>query len=85
MLRRDSDEAAPAALPRLTGWRIGVVTSAANPKLAVFFGAGLAGMLFGHGFAPVGLSPGGAALGLLLQLALIGGLVWLGLRMLRRY
>lgn len=37
LLRRDSDEAAPAALPRLTGWRIGVVTSAANPKLAVFF------------------------------------------------
>jgi threonine/homoserine/homoserine lactone efflux protein len=36
LLRRDSDEA-PAALPRLTGWRIGVVTSAANPKLAVFF------------------------------------------------
>lgn len=36
LLRRDSDEA-PAPLPRLTGWRIGVVTSAANPKLAVFF------------------------------------------------
>jgi threonine/homoserine/homoserine lactone efflux protein len=36
LLRRDSDDA-PAPLPRLTGWRIGVVTSAANPKLAVFF------------------------------------------------
>ena len=36
LLRRDSDEA-PAPLRRLTGWRIGVVTSAANPKLAVFF------------------------------------------------
>jgi threonine/homoserine/homoserine lactone efflux protein len=36
LLRRDSDDA-PTPLPRLTGWRIGVVTSAANPKLAVFF------------------------------------------------
>jgi threonine/homoserine/homoserine lactone efflux protein len=36
LLHRDSDEQ-PAALPRLTGWRIGLVTSAANPKLAVFF------------------------------------------------
>jgi hypothetical protein len=53
--------------------------------LGGFVGAGLAGMLFGHGFAPIGLSPGGAALGLLLQLALIGGLVWWGLRLFRRY
>lgn len=52
--------------------------------LGGFMGAGLAGLLFGHGFAPVGLSPGGAALGLMLQLALIGALVWVGLRLLRR-
>jgi predicted lipid-binding transport protein (Tim44 family) len=50
--------------------------------LGGFMGAGLAGMLFGHGFAPVG--GGGAALGLLLQLALIGGLVYFGMRLLRR-
>jgi len=36
LLRRDSADQ-PAPLPRLTGWRIGLVTSAANPKLAVFF------------------------------------------------
>lgn len=36
LLRHDSDEQ-PLALPRLTGWRIGLLTSAANPKLAVFF------------------------------------------------
>jgi predicted lipid-binding transport protein (Tim44 family) len=53
--------------------------------LGGFVGAGLAGMLFGHGFAPIGLSPAGATLGLLLQLALIGGLVWWGLRRLRGY
>ncbi len=52
--------------------------------LGGFVGAGLAGMLFGHGFAPIGLSPGGAAIGLLLQLALLGGLAWFGLRLLRR-
>jgi threonine/homoserine/homoserine lactone efflux protein len=51
LLRRDSDEQ-PAPLPRLTGWRIGLVTSAANPKLAVFFVA-----LF-----PQFLSPGTAVL-----------------------
>jgi threonine/homoserine/homoserine lactone efflux protein len=51
LLRRDPDEQ-PAALPRLTGWRIGLVTSAANPKLAVFFVA-----LF-----PQFLSPGSSVL-----------------------
>lgn len=52
--------------------------------LGGFMGAGLAGLLFGHGVAPIGLSPAGAAFGLLLQLALIGALVWFGLRLLRR-
>src|SRR6476620_1818530 len=36
LLLRGSD--APAAtVPRLTGWKIGLVSSVANPKLAVFF------------------------------------------------
>jgi threonine/homoserine/homoserine lactone efflux protein len=51
LLHRKSDDA-PQPLPRLTGWRIGLVTSAANPKLAVFFVA-----LF-----PQFLSPGSAVL-----------------------
>jgi threonine/homoserine/homoserine lactone efflux protein len=36
LLRRGSDEPASAP-PRRSGWKIGIVTSAANPKLAVFF------------------------------------------------
>jgi threonine/homoserine/homoserine lactone efflux protein len=51
LLRHDSDQP-PTTLPRLTGWRIGLVTSAANPKLAVFFVA-----LF-----PQFLSPGASVL-----------------------
>jgi threonine/homoserine/homoserine lactone efflux protein len=51
LLRRNSDEDVTAP-PRLTGWRIGLLTSAANPKLAVFFVA-----LF-----PQFLSPGSAVL-----------------------
>jgi threonine/homoserine/homoserine lactone efflux protein len=51
LLHRRSDEV-PQPLPRLTGWRIGLLTSAANPKLAVFFVA-----LF-----PQFLSPGSAVL-----------------------
>jgi predicted lipid-binding transport protein (Tim44 family) len=39
-------------------------------------GAGIAGMLFGHGFG-LGGGGGAAGLGLLLQLLLIGGLGWL--------
>ena len=56
-----------------------------------FIGAGLAGMLFGHSASAAGAageaSPMGNMLGLLLQLALIGGLVYLaflGYRMFRR-
>ena len=46
---------------------------------AGFLGAGLFGMLLGHGF-------GGAAglFGLLMQAALIGGVIWLVLRLVRR-
>jgi len=43
-------------------------------------GAGIGSMLFGGGFFPAG---GAGMLGLLLQLALIGGLVYLGLRIWR--
>ncbi len=49
-------------------------------------GAGIGGMLFGHSpaLAEAGAAaPGAGFLGLLLQLALIGGLVWLGVRMFR--
>jgi threonine/homoserine/homoserine lactone efflux protein len=52
LLRRGSDEPATGMPPRWTGWRIGVISSAANPKLAVFFVA-----LF-----PQFLSPGSAVL-----------------------
>ena len=71
--------------PPLVSPHFGAVHPFWSGMLGGFVGAGLAGMLFGHGFAPIGLSPGGAAVGLLLQLALIGGLAWMGLRLLRRY
>jgi len=45
-------------------------------------GAGIAGMLFGHG-AFGGMSGGAGFLGFLLQIALIAGLVWMVVRMLR--
>ncbi|WP_144299884.1 Tim44 domain-containing protein, partial [Elioraea rosea] len=44
-------------------------------------GAGLIGLLFGGGFFGAGMA---GFLGLLLQLALLGGLVWLALRLFRR-
>lgn len=46
-------------------------------------GAGLAGMLFGHG-AWAGGSPFGSMLGMLLQFALIGGLIWFAVSFFRR-
>jgi predicted lipid-binding transport protein (Tim44 family) len=49
-----------------------------------FIGAGLAGMLFGHSAYAADASPTGSMLGLLLQIALIGGLVYLGYRLFRR-
>jgi predicted lipid-binding transport protein (Tim44 family) len=52
--------------------------------LGGFVGAGLAGMLFGHSAYAADASPMGSMLGLLLQLALIGGLVYLGFRLFRR-
>jgi threonine/homoserine/homoserine lactone efflux protein len=51
LLHRGSDEPV-AAPPRLTGWKLGLLTGAANPKLAVFFVA-----LF-----PQFLSPGSSVL-----------------------
>ena len=42
-----------------------------------FIGAGIGSMLFGHpAYADWGASPGAGFLGLLLQLALIGGVIW---------
>jgi predicted lipid-binding transport protein (Tim44 family) len=46
-----------------------------------FIGAGLAGMLFGHSAYAADASPTGSMLGLLLQLALIGGLGYLAYRL----
>jgi predicted lipid-binding transport protein (Tim44 family) len=50
-----------------------------------FLGAGIAGMLFGHSAYAAEGSPAGSMLGLLLQLALIGGLVYFGIRLFRRH
>lgn len=50
-------------------------------------GVGIGSMLFGHSSALAAASdaaPGASMLGTLLQVALIGGLVWLGFRMFRR-
>src|SRR5256885_8325072 len=46
-----------------------------------FVGAGLASMLFGHSAMAADASPTGSMLGLLLQLALIGGLGYLAYRL----
>lgn len=61
-----------------------------NPMMAGIagglLGAGIGSMLFGHSpalAAASDASPGASMLGLLLQLALIGGLVWLALRLFR--
>ena len=51
--------------------------------MAGLLGAGLLGMMFGGGFMG-GLGGLSSMLGLLLQVALIGGLVWLALRFFRR-
>ena len=58
-----------------------------NPMMAGLLGglvgAGLMGMLLGHGF---NFGDGFAGMfGLLMQLALVGGLVWLAFRLFRRY
>lgn len=50
-------------------------------------GVGIGSMLFGHSSALAAASdaaPGASMLGTLLQVALIGGLIWLGFRMFRR-
>ena len=52
--------------------------------LGGFLGAGIAGMLFGHNAYAADASPMGNMLGLLLQLALIGGLVYFAVRLFRR-
>jgi predicted lipid-binding transport protein (Tim44 family) len=48
-----------------------------------FIGAGLAGMLFGHSAWAADGSPIGSMFGMLLQLAIIGGLIWFALRLFR--
>lgn len=62
-----------------------------NPMMAGMLGglvgAGIGSMLFGHSPALAAASqaaPGASFLGILLQLALIGGLAWLAFRMFRR-
>jgi predicted lipid-binding transport protein (Tim44 family) len=49
-----------------------------------FLGAGLAGMLFGHSAYAADGSGFGSMLGMLLQFALIGGLIWLAVAFFRR-
>jgi predicted lipid-binding transport protein (Tim44 family) len=49
-----------------------------------FVGAGLAGMLFGHSAYAADGSGFGGMLGLLLQFAVIGGLIWLAVSFFRR-
>ncbi len=49
-----------------------------------FIGAGLAGMLFGHSAYAADGSGFGSMLGMLLQFALIGGLIWLAVSFFRR-
>lgn len=51
--------------------------------MAGLLGAGLLGMVFGGGFAG-GLGGLASMMGLLLQVALIGGLIWLAVRFFRR-
>jgi predicted lipid-binding transport protein (Tim44 family) len=63
------------AAPRRFGFGTGL--------FAGLLGAGLLGMLFGNGFLG-GLAGLASVLGLLLQIALIGGLVWLAVRFFRR-
>ena len=47
-------------------------------------GAGIGSMLFGHSaFASMDANPGAGMIGLLFQVALIGGLIWLMIRMFR--
>src|SRR4051794_9968378 len=70
LLRRGHDEPT-AGTPRWTGWKTGLLSSAANPKLAVFFVA-----LF-----PQFLSPGSAVLPAALAMAavvVVFDLVWFG-------
>ncbi|HEX3501652.1 MAG TPA: TIM44-like domain-containing protein [Stellaceae bacterium] len=52
--------------------------------LGGFLGAGLAGMLFGHSAYAADGSGFGSMLGMLLQFALIGGLIWLAVAFFRR-
>jgi predicted lipid-binding transport protein (Tim44 family) len=52
--------------------------------LGGFLGAGLAGMIFGHGAWAADGSAGGSMLGMLMQFALIAGLIWLAVSFFRR-
>lgn len=66
---------APAAAPSRSGTFMAGLAGG-------LLGAGLFGMMTGHGMFG-GMSGGAGFLGLLLQLALIGGIVWLVLRLVR--
>jgi predicted lipid-binding transport protein (Tim44 family) len=52
--------------------------------LGGFLGAGLAGMIFGHSAMAADGSSSGSVLGMLLQFALIAGLIWLAVSLFRR-
>ena len=77
--------------PNLGPQRAGPATAAGQSRglgfggglVAGLLGAGLIGMLFGGGFLS-GLSGLASFMGLLMQVALVGGLVWLALRFFRR-
>lgn len=65
--------------PAAAGPRFGFGTG----MMAGLLGAGVLGMMFGHGFTG-GLFGLTSFLGFLFQIALVGGLIWLGVRFLRR-
>lgn len=59
-----------------------------HPMMSGFMGglvgAGIGSMLFGHSaYASYDAAPGAGILGLLVQLAIVGGLIWLGFRLFR--
>jgi predicted lipid-binding transport protein (Tim44 family) len=76
--------ARPAAAPSAAQTGAAGGMAAQRPFMAGLMGgllgAGLIGLLFGGGFLGAGAA---GFLGMLLQLALLGGLVWLGLRLFR--
>ncbi len=80
----------PQQQPGMTAPAAGAAAAAAPSRSGTFMaglaggliGVGIGGLLFGHGFFGGGLG-GIGFLGLLLQIAVIGGLVWLAFRLFR--